>query len=272
MSESRLLQLPAELRNRIFELVVVKPPIPTARCKLCYKDQHVWPSERLIPQQPAITCVNRQLRTEVLPIYYGQNTFWIPREILREQVGVQEWWHSFENKAAVKHINNLIYAFLPPKLPSRSAVGINMSDLIEIELQGAEVGQTKCEIRGLPGTICTCSIISSLKVSAARGIEHALHMLHDCVEPYLSKFFEKSRARHRMFRCPACSKQSLGPSVATWLAIEASGEGPEQEAAAVIGHHCMSGVRGLEEPGRPGPGNGLRGLFSGLYRRPKRRH
>ncbi|KAK3648889.1 hypothetical protein LTR56_003825 [Elasticomyces elasticus] len=259
MSGSRLLQLPAELRNRIFELVVVKPqPIPTARCKLCCKDQHAWPSERIIPQQPAVTRVNRQLRTEVLPIYYGQNTFWIPREILREQVGVQEWWHSFANVAAVKHINNLIYAFLPPKLPSRSAVGITTSDLIEIELQGAEVGQTKCEIRGLPGTICTCSIISSLKVSAARGIEHALPMLHDCVEPYLSKFFKKSRARHR-------------PSVASWLAIEASGEGPEQEAAAVIGHHCMSGVRDLET-GRPGPGNRLRGLFSGLYRRPKRRH
>ena len=60
---SQLLELPAELRNEICRLVVVKPFITLN-------------SAGRIPlaMQPALSRVNKQLREETLPIFYGENT------------------------------------------------------------------------------------------------------------------------------------------------------------------------------------------------------
>jgi hypothetical protein len=52
------MRLPAEIRNQIFEYVVVQP----------------LPLEARRPE-PAITRVNKQIRDESLPIFYKQNTF-----------------------------------------------------------------------------------------------------------------------------------------------------------------------------------------------------
>ncbi|KAK4959802.1 hypothetical protein LTR10_002690 [Elasticomyces elasticus] len=143
---SKLLELPAELRNRIFELVVGKPqPIRTACCKPCIKDQNSWADERLLPQQPAITRANRQLRAEVLPIFYGLNTFRIPHTILREKISLKEWWESFANEASVKHVNSIIYGFLPPQLGSWSGVGGVNLRVIKIELRGTGVEGIRCQ-------------------------------------------------------------------------------------------------------------------------------
>ncbi|KAK4893552.1 hypothetical protein LTR27_008019 [Elasticomyces elasticus] len=254
---SRLLELPAELRNRIFELVVVKPqPIRTACCKPCIKDQNSWADERLLPQQPAITRANRQLRAEVLPIFYGLNTFRIPHNILREKVSLKEWWESFANEASVKHVNNIIYGFLPPQLGSWSGVGGVSSRVIEMELRGTGVEEIRCKIRGLPESICTCAVESSLQVSAARGIGHTLRLLHDCVEPYLMKgicrstnadiIIEMIRSQHRSLQCQDCSKQSPDKSVVEWLDREARREKTEKDADELLGQPRTIGVRDLE--------------------------
>ena len=65
ISSSRLLALPPELRNNIFELVVYQ----AAKIELASSTR--WTS----CGQPALSCVNRQLRAEALPLFYDVNNF-----------------------------------------------------------------------------------------------------------------------------------------------------------------------------------------------------
>lgn len=59
----RILDLPAELRNRIWRLVVKEDVT------------FVWPGLRPRVEQPNLSQVSRQVRGEVLPIYYRENIF-----------------------------------------------------------------------------------------------------------------------------------------------------------------------------------------------------
>lgn len=59
----RFLDLPDEVRARIYRHAVVEE-------KLC-----IWPTSPTGREQPDISMVNRQVRNEVLPIFYGENTF-----------------------------------------------------------------------------------------------------------------------------------------------------------------------------------------------------
>ncbi|KAF2208940.1 hypothetical protein CERZMDRAFT_100928 [Cercospora zeae-maydis SCOH1-5] len=76
------LDLPAELRNRIYELVIThNQDIPLSRTvgqaaspyqqnNPAYQDH-----EATLPRLPDLAAVNRQVRTEALAIFYGSNTF-----------------------------------------------------------------------------------------------------------------------------------------------------------------------------------------------------
>lgn len=63
-TKATLLSLPAEIRNEIYRLVVVDP-------------ERVFLSPRFPAscQEPVLLRVNRQVRSEVLPMYYGLNCF-----------------------------------------------------------------------------------------------------------------------------------------------------------------------------------------------------
>lgn len=61
----RIMDLPKEIRTQIWRMVVVHPEV------------FVWPSEPVGQEQPDLAMVSRQVRTEVLPIFYGCNTFGI---------------------------------------------------------------------------------------------------------------------------------------------------------------------------------------------------
>ncbi|GAB7359559.1 hypothetical protein MBLNU230_g6747t1 [Neophaeotheca triangularis] len=63
MAPFRLMELPAELRNRIWTFVVVKPAT------------FVYPHVKTDQEQPDLAQVSRQVRSEVLPIFYGHNIF-----------------------------------------------------------------------------------------------------------------------------------------------------------------------------------------------------
>lgn len=71
---SPLLKLPATVRNRIYSLLVVKRfpgnPITFNREPAPY-----FPESDNEHLQPALSKVSRQLRAEVLPIYYAENQF-----------------------------------------------------------------------------------------------------------------------------------------------------------------------------------------------------
>lgn len=59
----RIMDLPEEIRNRIWKMAVVHHPF-------C-----VWPNQRKGKEQPDLAMSGRETRDEVLPVYYGVNVF-----------------------------------------------------------------------------------------------------------------------------------------------------------------------------------------------------
>ncbi|KAK5714263.1 hypothetical protein LTR17_017269 [Elasticomyces elasticus] len=84
MGPCPLLDLAAELRNQIFALAVVEP-----------EPQHLFRLESAADglkasfQQPALARVNRQIRSETLPIFYGQNVFRLDEDLPPATSGAQ---------------------------------------------------------------------------------------------------------------------------------------------------------------------------------------
>lgn len=68
--DSRLMRLPAELREQIYQLLVVKPQntITMLSNYDCYRSE-------VSARQPHISFVSHQLRNETLPLFYGANLF-----------------------------------------------------------------------------------------------------------------------------------------------------------------------------------------------------
>ncbi|KAI9661059.1 MAG: hypothetical protein M1821_009386 [Bathelium mastoideum] len=71
---SSFTKLPAELRNRIYYLAILEDGEDTC---LRLKDH----------QQPGITRVSREIRSEALPIFYGETTFWIEADLPNQSSG-----------------------------------------------------------------------------------------------------------------------------------------------------------------------------------------
>ena len=106
---SLLLMLPAELRNRIYEMVLLRPEV----INLVYLDPRRLKHLEHEVAQPSLTRTCHQIREETLPIFYGQNVFltyavttnWsgasgaIPR-------GSKSWVNAIgrENRRALKHL------------------------------------------------------------------------------------------------------------------------------------------------------------------------
>jgi hypothetical protein len=72
-----LLNLPPELRNRIYELLTVhdKPLRPQLRPVWRLHGKRRTREVGSYPREPSLSLVNRQLRDEVLSIFYGSNRF-----------------------------------------------------------------------------------------------------------------------------------------------------------------------------------------------------
>ena len=97
MTTSPFIELPAELRNRIYEFAVIESdPIDLIVC-CCKHCPHM-----AIVVQPAVTRASRQLREESLPIFYGQNLFlgqayegYVPAKMIRwlRAIGAQNRSH-----------------------------------------------------------------------------------------------------------------------------------------------------------------------------------
>lgn len=75
---SRLLRLPPELLNYIVTLAVVKKRLGCRTVVSNVKKQQVHDRVGIlaVPASPGLACTSVFLRALVLPIYYGQNTFW----------------------------------------------------------------------------------------------------------------------------------------------------------------------------------------------------
>ena len=75
---SPFLKLPAELRNHIYDIVLISTKVFRLDDIFIY----IHPEEVLYPlHQPPLTCVCRQVRSETLPIFYRDNIFFTDSRI-----------------------------------------------------------------------------------------------------------------------------------------------------------------------------------------------
>jgi hypothetical protein len=66
------------------------------------------------PTPPALTRVNQWISSEVLPAFYGQNSFAFTQPWCngtRPRSGLQRWWPLFMNGTAPKHVRHAVYIF-----------------------------------------------------------------------------------------------------------------------------------------------------------------
>lgn len=84
-----LFRLPAELRNRIYELVLMfRHPLGAHRDLMGDWEAEMTPCN---VAQPALARTCRAIRSESLPIFYAQNTFVVTLELPEEERAVRLW-------------------------------------------------------------------------------------------------------------------------------------------------------------------------------------
>lgn len=131
MAPPTLLSLPPELRNRIYELVVVSPAPLKAALSVDYAPANkknfgdgFQVGERVallkVPWggllyswqvQPPLTKVNRQVRSEALPVFHGLNSFQFHKSELTNTENLAKWWNAFTTDTTLQHIKHVVYAF-----------------------------------------------------------------------------------------------------------------------------------------------------------------
>lgn len=114
-----LLLLPLELREQIFQY--------------CLEER--VPSQRNIPNEPALSLVSKQLRSEVLPIYYSQYTLPVQIYIRCSYHGqvwlkIERWYHDL-TAAKLRHIQRfelhfaLIDRYTGERIPIHIAIDLH---------------------------------------------------------------------------------------------------------------------------------------------------
>lgn len=107
-TRGHLLSLTAELRLRIYELVVVserplevKWRLSDSKFRLIFNMKKHFFIES--PKHPALTCVSRLLRAEVLQVFYTDKIFSLPIDFLeRESPTLSKWLHQREKRLDLK--------------------------------------------------------------------------------------------------------------------------------------------------------------------------
>ena len=158
-SKPTLLTLPAELRNRIFSLAVVRDD-PIALTRLTPRGIRTRTTS--VPAPPSIARVCRQARNEVIPIYYGGNTFWLDRND-NNPMGWHEEIVSYlpETIKLVRSIvlhKNIDASRLPPVARKRLASTPDESVAVDLKLSLDQSDNMKICFPPSWGEICTCSM------------------------------------------------------------------------------------------------------------------
>ncbi|KAK4959795.1 hypothetical protein LTR10_002683 [Elasticomyces elasticus] len=163
MSRCYLLELPPELRNSIFELTVISPQPLDARL-LERSLMRILPHgtklmSKVLPEVPEIARTNRQIRDEVLPVFYNSNTFVINKHHFADSRKVMLWWSRFAKGEAPKHIANIEYTF-----DWRNEVDFSYG-LIQIHRNAAREVQLTVHDEAEPA--CLCYVMGRLRKVAA---------------------------------------------------------------------------------------------------------
>ncbi|KAK5714793.1 hypothetical protein LTR17_017040 [Elasticomyces elasticus] len=226
MARCRLLELPAELRNRIFELAITTPIPLQANPPITANSSSPTTSSSA---QPALARTNRLIREEVLPVFYHGNTFVMQHKWLGDLNGVMSWWQRLATKELRRHIKKLHYAFQGSQPSGYASIGVDLQ-LSSVEVCLTDAGELEYSFRGGVEKICVCDAQDCLRrVTATKsreggdgddlryGIGRVIVLLAVKVVPELIEVLRAREAyiylhglERRFFRgCARCDKPRL---------------------------------------------------------------
>ncbi|KAI5363554.1 hypothetical protein Slin14017_G055180 [Septoria linicola] len=106
--------LSAELRNQIYELVLVE------NRSIDIDPSKLWWETSTRRSPPGVLCTNRQVRKEALPIYYGSNTFCcILDGPMRQFIEARKWFRKLgQEKASLLTKVDMVFMNRGPSLSS----------------------------------------------------------------------------------------------------------------------------------------------------------
>ncbi|KXL49496.1 hypothetical protein M433DRAFT_158677 [Acidomyces richmondensis BFW] len=179
--DSRLMNLPAELREQIYLLLVVKPQNTVTMLSNynCYRSE-------VSACQPTISFVSRQLRKETLPLFYGNNLFMAEITQIVDLEIAKRWLNAIgdENVKSLRRLAICGWTRIPfGHMVSKRWVRIVLdlkNGTIEVEGTGSEAGQYSS----------TIAAIEQLKASFLKMVESrdGLNFDVESLETFLDGF------------------------------------------------------------------------------------
>ncbi|KAK5721885.1 hypothetical protein LTR15_006478 [Elasticomyces elasticus] len=160
MSTPCLLGMPPEIRNHIFELVLITQKSLSIGHGWTRDPQGNSIRSEVLLQQPALARVNRQAREEALPVFYSQNSFLVDQAAFFKYFDRQNCYYAFANEKAQEYLEKLSYQH------DLSRYAIN-SEPDSIEMTLDESKRLRFEIRGPVSEVCVCDAMAKLRTLSA---------------------------------------------------------------------------------------------------------
>ncbi|KAK5737168.1 hypothetical protein LTR17_006951 [Elasticomyces elasticus] len=156
MSTPCLLGMPPEIRNAIFELVLIRRKSLSIGRNSNHDPQGKYLGLKILLQQPPLAQVNKQTRSEALPVFHGKNTFIIQESRFSTSSDRQKCYRLFANETALKYLKKLSYGFESNRYvvdPEPGWIDMALNEAKELEVT----------VRGPVSETCVCSTMAKLR-------------------------------------------------------------------------------------------------------------
>lgn len=169
--KGELLHLPPEVRVMIFKYVVVShKPLSTMRCfdlrPIATEDGDVVERvvSRTLPAEPAVAATSKQMRSEVLPLFYEQNEFIF--EPIDRNLPFADWYERLPRPYSLGHglpLYHISTVILKTRTTAcrRSPLGSPHSHNIRVTIKQQPGKDLSVELGDAAAGQCTCCMVDA---------------------------------------------------------------------------------------------------------------
>lgn len=166
----RLLLLPPELRNRIYELVLIDQD---DRIQALFGDDYDSKETAADLSQPALTRVSRAVRKDTLPIFYGQHTFYLWLDHSGAKRTYTKWMTAIEARVRLFRLVKLVMCHNHHALFFAVRTGADGRVQCRLETENGESPPRSRDWTSMWG----CSIVEELEDHGVNNKIRALEMI-----------------------------------------------------------------------------------------------